>query len=263
MPVDPKRVQELFLAAVEVPGAEVRGAARATGWQRPGTAASRAGAAAHADDEPASVLDVPFVEAPPPAMATATESTAFGPGTVRSSAPISCCSKSAKAAWASSTWPSRSQPVQRQVALKVIKPGMDSQAGHRPLRGRAAGAGADGSSQHRQGAGRRHDRDGPAVLRDGAGQGRADHRVLRRATPDARGSGWSCSCRSVRRCSTPIRRASSTATSSRPTSSSPSTTSKPVPKVIDFGVAKADGPAADRAGRCSPASGRSSARSST
>ena len=29
---------------------------------------------------------------------------------------------------------------------------------------------------------------------------------------------------------------------------------KPVPKVIDFGVAKATGPAADRARRCSPAS---------
>ena len=31
----------------------------------------------------------------------------------------------------------------------------------------------------------RHDRHGPAVLRDGAGQGRADHRVLRRASADA------------------------------------------------------------------------------
>ena len=47
----------------------------------------------------------------------------------------------------------------------------------------------------------------PAVLRHGAGQGRADHRVLRRAPADARGSGWSCSCRSARRSSTPTRRA--------------------------------------------------------
>ena len=36
------------------------------------------------------------------------------------------CSRSAKAAWAPSSWPSRPQPVQRKVALKVIKPGMDS-----------------------------------------------------------------------------------------------------------------------------------------
>ena len=39
--------------------------------------------------------------------------------------------------------------------------------------------------------------------------------------------------------STRTRRASSTGTSSRPTSSSPSTTAWPVPKVIDFGIAKA------------------------
>ena len=44
----------------------------------------------------------------------------------RRSARTSCCSRSAKAAWAPSTWPSRPQPVQRKVALKVIKPGMDS-----------------------------------------------------------------------------------------------------------------------------------------
>ena len=50
------------------------------------------------------------------------------------------------------------QPVRRKVALKIIKPGMDTRAGDRPLRGRAAGAGADGPPQHRQGARRRRDR---------------------------------------------------------------------------------------------------------
>ena len=66
----------------------------------------------------------------------------------------------------------------------------DHQAGHghaagdRPLRGRAAGAGDDGSSQHRQGASTPARPNGPAVLRDGAGQGRADHQVLRRQPPD-------------------------------------------------------------------------------
>ena len=45
-----------------------------------------------------------------------------------------------------------SKPVKRRVALKIIKPGMDTQAGDRPLRGRAAGTGDDGPSQHRQGA---------------------------------------------------------------------------------------------------------------
>ena len=61
------------------------------------------------------------------------------------------------------------EPVRRRVALKVIKLGMDTQAGHRALRGGAAGAGDDGSSEHRQGARCGRDRDGPAVLRHGTG----------------------------------------------------------------------------------------------
>ena len=82
----------------------------------------------------------------------------------------------------------------------------------------------------------------PALLRHGAGQGRPDHRLLRPEPPHARASGWSCSSRSARRCSTRTRRGSSTATSSRPTSWSARYDGVPVPKVIDFGVAKATGP---------------------
>ena len=66
----------------------------------------------------------------------------------------------------------QAEPVRRPVALKFIKPGMDTRAGPRPVRGRAPGAGADGPPQHRQGARRRGDRRRPPVLRDGAGQGR-------------------------------------------------------------------------------------------
>ena len=58
-------------------------------------------------------------------------------------------------------------------------------AGHRPLRGRAAGAGDDGPRQHRPRLRRRRHGDRPAVLRDGAGPRRADHQVLRRQPPDA------------------------------------------------------------------------------
>ena len=62
--------------------------------------------------------------------------------------------------------------------------------GHRPLRGRAAGAGADGPSQHRPGVRRRRDRERPAVLRDGAGPGHPDHRLLRPAAAhDPRAAG--------------------------------------------------------------------------
>ena len=87
-------------------------------------------------------------------------------------------------AWARSTWPSRSEPVRRKVALKVIKPGMDSPPGHRPLRGRAPGAGPDGPRQHRPRPRRRGHRVRPALLRHGAGPRRADHQVLRRQPPD-------------------------------------------------------------------------------
>ena len=45
------------------------------------------------------------------------------------------------------------KPVVRKVALKIIKLGMDTRAGDRAVRGRAAGAGDDGSPQHRAGAG--------------------------------------------------------------------------------------------------------------
>ena len=44
----------------------------------------------------------------------------------RSSARTSCWKRSARAASASSSWPSSSSPVRRKVALKIIKPGMDT-----------------------------------------------------------------------------------------------------------------------------------------
>ena len=78
-----------------------------------------------------------------------------------------------------------------------------------------------------------------------------------------RGSGWSCSSRSARRCSTRIRKGSSTATSSRRTCWSRSTTATPVPKVIDFGIAKATAAAADGQDVCSRSSSSSSARRPT
>ena len=109
------------------------------------------------------------------------------------------------------------QPVRRKVALKIIKPGMDTRPGHRPLRGRATGPGHDGPPQHRPRPRRRHHRLRPPLLRHGAGQGRPDHRVLRRRISSPCASGWSCSCRSARPSSMRTRRGSSTATSSRPT----------------------------------------------
>ena len=133
------------------------------------------------------------------------------------------------------------QPVRRRVALKIIKPGMDTPAGHRPLRGRAAGAGDDGPPEHRQGPRRRRDRSGPALLRDGAGPGRADHRVLRREQAADRASGSELFvqvCQAVQHAHQKgvIHR------DLKPTNVLVTLhDGRPVPKVIDFGIAKATG----------------------
>ena len=116
----------------------------------------------------------------------------------------------------------QTEPVKRQGRGQAHQGGMDSQGGAGPVRGRAAGAGPDGPPEHRQGARRRHDRRRPAVLRHGTGQGRADHRsICDHARLRVRGSGSNCSSPSARRSSTPTRRGSSTATSSRRTCWSP------------------------------------------
>ena len=124
----------------------------------------------------------------------------------------------------------QTEPVRRRVALKVIKLGMDTKAGRRAVRGRAAGAGDDGSSQHRQGAGRGHDRDGPALFRDGTGARHPHHRLLRPEPISPPRNGSICSSRSARPSSTRTRRASSIATSSRRTSWSRCTTACRCPR---------------------------------
>ena len=95
---------------------------------------------------------------------------------------------------------------------------------------------------------------GPALLRHGAGQGRPDHRVLRPAAGSRSASGSSCSspvCQAVQH-------AHQKGIIHRDLKPSNVLVDRhdgtPVPKVIDFGVAKATGPAADRARRSSPAS---------
>ena len=90
-------------------------------------------------------------------------------------------------------------------------------AGHRPLRGRAAGAGDDGPSEHRQSARCRHDRQRPALLRDGAGKGVPITKYCDEKQSAAPRAAGTVHCRSARRCSMPIRRESSIAISSRRT----------------------------------------------
>ncbi len=104
--------------------------------------------------------------------------------------------------------------------LKVIKPGMDTRAGASPgsrPSGRRLALMDHPNIAKVLDAGRRPSRAGPTSSWSWSGACPITE-YCDRATPDAAASGWSCSCRSAGRCSTPTRRASSTATSSRRTS---------------------------------------------
>ncbi len=130
------------------------------------------------------------------------------------------------------------RPIRRKVALKVIKPGMDTaqviarfEAERQALalmdhpniaRVLDAGATATGRPYF--------------VMELVRGVPITEYCDRNHLTP---ASGWNCSSRSAARSSTPTRRGSSTATSSRPTSWSTLHDGVPEPKVIDFGVAKA------------------------
>ena len=134
------------------------------------------------------------------------------------------------------------QPVRRRVALKIIKPGMDSrQVIARFEAERQALAIMDHPNIAK-------------VLDGGATASGRPYFVMElvKGTPitDFCDQSWPSQHRlvvfgarrsAVRLCSTPTKRGLSTATSSRPTSWCPATTTTPVVKVIDFGVAKALG----------------------
>ena len=52
----------------------------------------------------------------------------------------------------------QTEPIQRTVALKIIKPGMDTRQVIARFEAERQAAGDDGPSEHRPGARRRHDR---------------------------------------------------------------------------------------------------------
>ena len=180
-----------------------------------------------------------------------------------SSARTSCWSRSARAGSASSSWPSSSDPVRRKVALKVLKPGMDTrQVVARFEAERQALALMDHPNIAKVlDAGSTDDR--PPVLRDGAGPRacRSPSSATRTTCPSA--SGWSCSshvCQAVQHAHQKgvIHR------DLKP--------SNVLVTLHDGGAGgqgdrlrhrQGDRPAADRARRCSPASPRWSARRCT
>ena len=149
------------------------------------------------------------------------------------------CSRSARAGSASSSWPSSRSPCARKVALKIIKPGMDTrEVVARFEAERQALALMDHPNIAQVFDGGATD-SGPAVLRDGAGQGRADHRVLRREQLDRPRNGLRLFvdvCQAVQH-------AHQKGVIHRDLKPSNIMVTlhdgKPVAKVIDFGVAKA------------------------
>jgi serine/threonine protein kinase len=104
------------------------------------------------------------------------------------------------------------RPVRRRVALKVIKPGMDTrEVVARFEAERQALALMDHPNIARVLEAGATDTGRPYFVMELVRGGfRSPTTWIRRAR--ACGSGWSCSCRSVRRCSTRTRRGSSTAT---------------------------------------------------
>ena len=112
----------------------------------------------------------------------------------------------------------QTEPVQRKVALKLIKAGLDSQQVIARFEAeRQALALMDHPNIAKVlDAGTTDGR--PALLRHGIGQGSADHQVLRSAPPVRPDNASICSFRSARPSSMRTKRASSTVTSSRRTS---------------------------------------------
>ena len=105
----------------------------------------------------------------------------------------------------------QTQPVQRKVALKIIKPGMDTKQVIARFEAERQALALMDHPNIAQVLDAGHDGFGPPLLRHGTGPRRADHGVLRPAQTHRSASGWNCSSTSARRCSTPIKRASFTA----------------------------------------------------
>ena len=138
------------------------------------------------------------------------------------------------------------EPVRRRVALKVIKLGMDTRSVDRPVRGGAAGAGADGSSEHRQGV-RRRARRKPAGLISSwnwcAGVRITEYCDEARLSTEARLRLFIQVCQAIQHAHQKgiIHR------DLKPSNILVTVNDGvPVPKVIDFGIAKATRPAIDR-----------------
>ena len=122
--------RDIFIAALQI--SPTRTAGRVTS-DRPAPTnaelrrASRRCCAAH---DAARQLPRTAAAATPTVTRPRRHRSAEGPGTVIG--PYKLLEQIGEGGMGSSSWPSRPQPVRRKVALKIIKPGMDTEAGASP-----------------------------------------------------------------------------------------------------------------------------------
>src|SRR5262249_15854261 len=135
MPVDPKRVQSVFLAAVEATDPAARAAALDRECGADVELRQRVAALLHAHDHPASFLKKPAGHSDIPVNSQpgarpgeggeqATGAAVEGPGT--RVGPYKLIEQIGEGGFGVVFMAEQQHPVRRKVALKVLKPGMDT-----------------------------------------------------------------------------------------------------------------------------------------